>query len=85
MTGESIGEIRSALTHVAEQLETAYRHLVEARARIGDAVAVLTALDGQHTEPLVPPELRRAAAELDRGLGLIGGGSFVVTDLEGRL
>lgn len=82
---DSLGEIRTALAHVAEQLGTAYRHAGEARSRIGDAVALLSALDEQHPEPLVPAQLRRAGAELDRGLTLIAGGAAAVADIDARL
>lgn len=82
---DSLGEIRTALAHVAEQLDTAYRHAGQARTGIGDAVAVLTALDEQHPEPLVPPQLRRAGVELDRGLTLIASGLTAVADIDARL
>jgi hypothetical protein len=82
---ESLGEIRTVLAGVAEQLGTAYRHAGVARARITDAIAVLTALDAGHSEPLVPVELQRAGAELDRGLTLIAGGAAVVADIDARL
>jgi hypothetical protein len=82
---DSLGEIRTVLAAVTEALGTAYRHAGQARAGIGDAMALLTALDEQHAEPLVPPELRRAGAELDRGLGLIAGGVTAVADIDARL
>jgi hypothetical protein len=86
MTGpDSLGEIRAALAAVAEQIGSAQRHAGVARARLADAVAVLSALDGQHSEPLVPAELRGAQAELDRGLGLISGGATAVADIDARL
>ncbi|WP_219413085.1 hypothetical protein [Pseudonocardia nigra] len=80
-----LGEIRIALAGVAEQIGSAYQHAGQARARIADAVAVLSGLDGQHSEPLVPVELRRAAEELERGLGLITSGAAAVADIDARL
>jgi hypothetical protein len=80
-----LGEIRVVLSGVAEQLGSAYQHAGVAHARIVDAVAVLDGLGEQHSEPLVPPELRKAAEELERGLGLISGGASVVADIDARL
>jgi len=85
MTDYSLGEIRVVLAEVAEQLGSAYQHAGMARARIADAVAVLARLGEQHSEPLVPVELRRAADELERGLGLISGGAAAVADIDARL
>lgn len=81
----SLGEVRQALADVAEQIGDAYRHAATARDRLADAVAVLTDLGTQHTEPLVPPALRRADGELDRSLTLISGGAAAVADLDARL
>ena len=78
-------EIRLVLAGVAEQLGSAYQHAGVARARIADAVAVLHGLGEQHSEPLVPAELRQAAEELERGLGLISGGASAVADIDARL
>lgn len=80
-----VAEIRSALAVIVEQLGSAYQHAGLARARIADAVAVLDGLGEQHSEPLVPPELRQAAEELERGLGLISGGASAVADIDARL
>ena len=80
----SLAEVRAALALVAESLAIALRHAGAARARIDDAVAELDAL-GEHREPLVPPELRLASAELDRSLALISGGQLAVADLDARL
>lgn len=82
---ESLGDVRTVLAGVAEQIGSAYRHAGIARARLADAVAVLTELGAQHSEPLVPPELRRADAELERGLQLITGGAVAVADIDARL
>jgi hypothetical protein len=73
------------LAGVAERLGSAYQHAGVARARIEDAVAVLDGLGEQHSEPLVPPELRQAVEELERGLGLISGGVSAVADIDARL
>ncbi len=81
----SVAEIRLELAGVTEQLVEAYRHATTARARLADAVAVLTELSGNHPEPLVPPQLRRADGELDRSLSLISGGAAAVADLDARL
>ena len=82
---ESLGEIRSVLAGVAEQLGSAYQHAGLARARIADAVALLDDLARGHPEPLVPVELRKAADELERGLMLISGGASAVADIDARL
>jgi N-acetylglucosamine kinase-like BadF-type ATPase len=80
-----LGEIRAALAGVAEQIGSAYEQAGLARARIADAVALLSGLGEQHSEPLVPDELRRAVDELERGLGLISTGAAVVADIDARL
>jgi hypothetical protein len=80
-----LGELRLALAGVAEQIGAAYQQAGFARARIADAVALLDELGQQHSEPLVPPALRRAADELDRGLALISGGAAAVADIDARL
>ncbi|GAA1236820.1 hypothetical protein [Pseudonocardia alaniniphila] len=80
-----LGEIRAALAGVAAQMTSAYEQAGIARTRIADAVAVLSELGEQHSEPLVPDELRRAADELERGLGLISTGAAVVADIDARL
>jgi hypothetical protein len=80
-----LGELRLALAGVAEQIGAAYQQAGFARARIADAVALLDGLGQQHSEPLVPPALRRAADELDRGLALISGGAAAVADIDARL
>ncbi len=80
-----LAEVRFVLAGVAEQLGSAYQHAGLARARIADAVAVLDGLGEQHSEPLVPAELRQAAEELERGLGFISGGAVAVADIDARL
>ena len=82
---ESIAEVRAALAAVSESLGSAAQHARVARDRIEEAVAVLTELDREHSESLVPPELRRASEELDHGLAAIGGGRDAVADLHARL
>ena len=81
----SLGELRAVLTEVEQRLGEALGYAGTARARLSDAVGVLASLDGQHSEPLVPPELRRAGDELDKGLRLISGGAAVVADIGARL
>jgi hypothetical protein len=80
-----LGEIRVVLAGVTEQLGSAYQHAGAARDRIADAVAVLAGLGEQHSTPLLPPELVRAADELDRGLGFITGGVAAVADITARI
>lgn len=80
-----LGEIRAMLDVVAEQLAGAQRYVGVARTRIDEAVGVLTELGERHAEPLPPPQLRRAAEELERGAGLIGAGSLLVADIGARL
>jgi hypothetical protein len=82
---ESIAEVRAALAAVTESLDIAHQHARVARERLEEAVAVLTDLDGQHSESLVPPQLQRAGEELDNGLAAIGGGRDAVADLGARL
>ncbi|GAA1241464.1 hypothetical protein GCM10009609_01220 [Pseudonocardia aurantiaca] len=80
-----LGEIREVLAGVTEQLGSAYQHAEAARDRIADAVAVLDGLGEQHTTPLLPPELVRAADELERGLAFITGGVAAVADISARI
>ncbi|MEJ3657700.1 hypothetical protein WEH80_32525 [Actinomycetes bacterium KLBMP 9759] len=82
---DSLGEVRLALAGVAEQIGSAQQYAGLARARIADAVAVLTELDGQHSEKLLPDELRRAADELERGIALVSGCATAVADIDSRL
>jgi len=86
MTG-SFGEVRALLAAASESLGSAFEHAGAARRRLHDAVGVLAGLDalGQHREPLVPVELRRAEEELERGLGLIGLGVAAVADIDARI
>ncbi|WP_142065162.1 hypothetical protein [Pseudonocardia kunmingensis] len=67
------------LSGAAEHVGDAYRQADLARARIADAVAVLDGL-GRRSESLVPVELRHAAEELERGLGLISGTAAVLRE-----
>jgi hypothetical protein len=80
-----VGDVRVALAGAAEQIGTAHRHAGVAQARLADAAAVLDGLGEEHSEPLVPGELRRAVDELERGLGLISGGAAAVADIDARL
>lgn len=82
---DSLGELRAVLAGVGERLGEALGYASTARDRLSDALGLLTALDGQHSEPLVPPDLRRAGDELDRGLQLISSGAAVVADIGTRL
>lgn len=85
MTPDSLGEIRSVLADVCTQLGDAYHHAGVARDRLTDAETVLAALAEQHPEPLVPPQLRHAEAELARGLDLISSVATLVSDINARL
>ena len=82
---DSLGDLRSVLAEVGERLGEALGYADTARQRLADAVGVLSGLDGQHSEPLVPPELRRAGDELDHGLRLISGGASAVAAIGARL
>lgn len=73
------------LLGAADHLGAAQQHAGVAQGRITDAVGLLEGLGEQYREPLVPPQLRRAADELDRGLGLIGAGHHRVVDIAARL
>ncbi len=83
--GGSLGEVRQVLADVSAGLQAAHHHAGVARERIADAVAVLTRLGEEHSEPLVPEELQRAAEDVERVLQLIGGGTTAVADLDARL
>jgi hypothetical protein len=82
---DSLGELRAVLMEVRERLGDALGYAATARDRLSDALGMLSDLDGQHSEPLVPPELHRAGDELDRGLQLISGGAAAVADIGARL
>ncbi|MDT7581080.1 MAG: hypothetical protein QOK35_2344 [Pseudonocardiales bacterium] len=82
---DSIGDVRAVLATATQSLDTAYQHARAARGLLGEAVAVLGELDGQHSESLVPPQLMKATDELDHGLAAIGSGRDAVADLEARL
>ncbi|MFC4944001.1 hypothetical protein [Pseudonocardia sp. GCM10023141] len=81
----SLGDVRGELAGVAEQISNAGQFAGLAAARIAAAVEVLAGLGEQHSEPVLPEELRRAADELDRCLGLINAGTLAVADLDARL
>lgn len=73
------------LLGAVDHIGAARAHAGVAHGRISDAVGLLEGLGEQHSEPLVPPELRRAVDQLDRGLGLIGAGEDRVADIAARL
>lgn len=81
----SLEEVRATLHAVLDLLTSAQQHAGAARGRIDDAVELLSALGGQHSEPLPPPELIRAADRLQEALRLIGSGGQVVADIGARL
>ncbi len=82
---ESVADVRAALAAVSESLGSADQHARFARDRIEEAVALLTDLDGEHSESLVPPQLLRAGEVLDHGLAAISGGRDAVAGLDARL
>lgn len=84
MTG-SLEEVRAGLLLVAERLGAADQYARRAGTLLDDALAELTRVGEQHSESLVPAELRQARDELDRGLGLVNAGSMAVSDIEARL
>ncbi len=81
----SFGDVKAVLAEVAEQTRSACAHVGVARERLAAAEAVLAALSDQHDSSLVPPDLARAAAELERGLGLITRAAVAVADIDARL
>jgi hypothetical protein len=81
----SLEEVRAGLSEVSERLHAAYRCVVTAQQRLAEATALLAELDRAHHDVLVPPQLRRADQELERGLGMILGGAESVTAIEARL
>jgi hypothetical protein len=81
----SLDEVRAGLLLVAERLAAADQFARRAGTLLDDALAELTRVREQHSESLVPVQLRRARDELDRGLGLVNAGSMAVSDIEARL
>jgi hypothetical protein len=81
----SLDEVRAGLLLVAERLAAADQFARRAGTLLDDALAELTRVSEQHSELLVPVQLRRARDELDRGLGLVNAGSMAVSDIEARL
>ncbi len=73
------------LLRAAEEVRTAYALAGRARNGISDAVAMLDRLGTQNSQPLPPPQLRRAVDELDRAMGLLQAGETAVTDIAVRL
>ena len=80
----SVEEVRAMLLGAVEELGQARQHAGEARGCLADAVGLLDGL-GEHREPLVPIELRRATDELERGIGFIGAGEQRVAEIAARL
>jgi hypothetical protein len=81
----SVEEVRAMLLGAVDEIGLAREAASVARGRIADAVGVLAGLGEHHHEPLLPPGLKRAADELDRGIGLIGAGETRVADIAARL
>jgi hypothetical protein len=81
----SLDEVRAGLLLVAERLAAADQFARRAGTLLDDALAELPRASEQHSESLVPVQLRRARDELDRGLGLVNAGSMAVSDIEARL
>lgn len=84
MTG-SIEELRATLAVVSELLDTAGHCTGRAGTLIDEALGSLTRLSEQHSESLVPAELRRAADGVHRGQELIRGSGVAIADIEARL
>jgi hypothetical protein len=80
----SLEEVRAMVLGAVEKVGHAREHAGVARGRLTEAVGVLSGL-GEHREPLVPTELRRAVDELEHGLELIGAGERQITDIAARL
>lgn len=81
----SVEEVRATLLGAVEHIDAARGYAGVARHCIAEAIGVLEGLGEQHSEPLVPPELRRASDEIDRGLDLIAVGQTGVADIAARL
>jgi hypothetical protein len=81
----SLDEVRAGLALVAERLGAADQFTRQARSLLDEALGELARLSEQHSESLVPVELRRASDGLHRGLELINAGSVAVADIEARL
>lgn len=80
----SLEEVRAMLLGAVEELGQARRHAGDAHGCLTDAMGLLNGL-GEHREPLVPPELKRATDELDRGIGIIGVGEQRISEIAARL
>jgi hypothetical protein len=81
----SFDDIRAGLALVAERLGAAAQYTRQAGALLDEALGELTRVSEQHSESLVPAELRRASDQLHDGLELIQAGSVAVADIEARL
>jgi hypothetical protein len=81
----SFDEVRAVLAGVVADVTGAQECAAQARARLDEALALLTELGTAHAEPLPPPALVRAVDELDRGLGLIAAGAEAVAGIGARL
>lgn len=82
---DSLGDVRVELAAVAELINGAGQYTGLARTRMNEAIAVLAGLGEQHSESLVPDELRRAVDEVDHLLRLIDHLAVVVADIDARL
>jgi hypothetical protein len=69
----SIEAIRAATAQVRDQAVGAHQQVFLARERLGEAVRTLTDLSRNHSTSLVPPEHRRADAQLAECLACLAG------------
>jgi len=70
----SIEAIKAALEGARESLLAAHQQVTVARHAVTDAVALLTELSRDHSESLVPPQLRLAEERLGTGQAQVTGG-----------
>lgn len=81
----SLGDVRAELAAASERAAAAAQLVGLARARVADAIAVLTAMEGQHSEPLLPEQWSRAREQLERVLEQLNAGAMVVADIDARM
>jgi hypothetical protein len=81
----ALDELIQALNLVAEHLEEAGVHLATSRTALAEAEQVLTKLDPEHPETVVPPGLRQADDQIERTQGMIEHVLNTVRDFSTRL
>jgi exonuclease VII small subunit len=81
----SLEQLRHALDQVREHLHDAYSYASSAQRLLAQARAVLDEVNRNHPEPLTPPEMRHADAEIDRALVLVASTADKVEEFAARI